>query len=251
MKLASKTISIRALVSFAVLGLAVLLAPMSVFAQNQSPEANDDSAVTAMNTAVNVDVVNNDSDPDGTLNLASVEKKSGPTSGTAVYDVDTETFIYTPNPGFFGIDTFTYTVKDNENAESLPATVTIEVVEATAVPFNVIPKKLNMNKKGVVPVTIRGRDEFEVATIEPSSIVIRIDYQGANLAPKRVKVPGHSNRINLKLDAQEIIQEIIDVFGEINKGDEITLYLTGELIGGGAIFGQDMVIITGQPKDQN
>ena len=41
-------------------------------------------------------------------------------------------FTYTPNTGFFGIDSFTYHAVDNEGADSNVATVTIDVTEAMA-----------------------------------------------------------------------------------------------------------------------
>jgi hypothetical protein len=260
MKLDSKTISIRALVSFTVLGLAVLLAPLGVFAQT-APVARNDYAVTLKDAPITIDVAHNDYDSDGDLNLTSVAIPTtgpgAPAHGVAVSNPD-GTVTYTPTGGFTGKDSFTYTISDNTLQASEPATVTIEVLaEATVVvSFNVIPKKLNMNKKGVVPFVIRDTEEFNVEDIDLESISIMIDpssTNGINLK-KPAKRPGHSNRINLKIGGQDIIQEIVAAYEEVKKGDEITLYLTGNLkteSGGGEIFGQDTVIITGQPKHQD
>jgi hypothetical protein len=127
----------------------------------------------------------------------------------------------------------------------------VSVIVAAEVDFTIIPKKLNMNKRGVVPAVIRGTKELDVGDINQDNkpFSIKLDLASGDEIPvKSAKTPGHSNRINLKLDAQDIISEIIAVFEEINKGDVIKLYLTGELSDGKPIFGEDVVIITGQPK---
>jgi hypothetical protein len=110
-----------------------------------------------------------------------------------------------------------------------------------------------MNKKGVVPFVIRGPEEFDVEDIALGTISIMIDpssTNGINLK-KPAKVPGHSNRINLKIGGQDILQEIVAAYEEVKKGDEITLFMFGQLSeDGSTIFGQDTVIITGEPKHQ-
>ena len=258
MKLASRKISIRTLLPIMVFGLAVLLAPVGVFAQTD-PVARNDYAVTPFNMPITIDVAYNDYDLDGDLNLSSVEifepVPPSPTHGTAVSNHD-GTIAYTPPLDFpGGRDSFQYEICD-DTGPCATATVTVQVLEAGTVPvsFDVIPKKLNMNKKGVVPFVIRSTEEVKVTSIDLDSIEIMIDPsspQGINLK-KPAKAPGHSNRINLKIGGQDILQEILDAFGEVFKGDEITLYLFGNIEGDpeAKIFGQDTVIITGQPKKE-
>jgi hypothetical protein len=97
------------------------------------PTANDDFAQTNANQAVTIQVLANDTDPDGPnkLNPASVAlvAHSGPSNGTARINAD-GSITYTPNSGFFGTDGFQYTVKDVNNATSNPARVSITVVNA-------------------------------------------------------------------------------------------------------------------------
>ncbi|MFC1479469.1 Ig-like domain-containing protein [Planctomycetota bacterium] len=89
---------------------------------NQSPTAADDAASTAENIAVNVDVLANDSDPDGDpLFIASITQ---PSDGTAVKKCSK--VVYTPDTGFTGLDTFTYTVSDGNGGSDI-ATVTVTV----------------------------------------------------------------------------------------------------------------------------
>jgi hypothetical protein len=75
------------------------------------PVANDDAASTAHNTPVVINVAANDTDPDADLVLSSVTILSGPANGSAVSNGD-GTVTYTPNPGFSGLDTFTYEICD-------------------------------------------------------------------------------------------------------------------------------------------
>jgi lysophospholipase L1-like esterase len=96
---------------------------------NQNPVAADDSAVTNQDTAVTINVLANDSDPDGdTLLPDTVEVVSPPGHGTATAQSD-GTIVYQPNTGFTGpTDSFTYRVQDNKGAISKTATVTVTIV---------------------------------------------------------------------------------------------------------------------------
>ena len=89
------------------------------------PVANDDIAVTGENESVSIDVLANDTDGDGDpLTIMSV---SVPSHGTATHDG--AAVIYTPEPGFIGTDTFTYTITDN-NEEMARGDVLITVKRA-------------------------------------------------------------------------------------------------------------------------
>ena len=63
-----------------------------------------------------------------------------PDNGTVTLDANTGHFVYTPNGGFFGTDTFTYRVstRDNESSVNIPAdrfaTVTVNVTAVNDVP---------------------------------------------------------------------------------------------------------------------
>ena len=97
---------------------------------NLPPVAVDDAASTAAGATVVIDVRANDTDAGGTIDPESVAVIASPVSGQIVVNPD-GTVTYTPNPGFTGNDSFTYTVADNQGAVSAPATVTVTVT-ATA-----------------------------------------------------------------------------------------------------------------------
>ena len=92
---------------------------------NQPPVARNDSAMTARDAVVSINVIANDSDDVG-INAASVAIVTSPANGTAVPKGD-GTVTYTPGESFVGTDSFTYTVADGEGVVSNPATVTVTV----------------------------------------------------------------------------------------------------------------------------
>ncbi len=93
---------------------------------NDNPDAIDDTVGTAENTAVVVDVLSDDSDPENdTLTVASVGAAA---SGTPVINLD-NTITYTPNAGFVGDDSFTYTIDDGNGGSDI-ATVDVTVTSA-------------------------------------------------------------------------------------------------------------------------
>ncbi len=96
---------------------------------NDAPVANDDSYSMNQDTTLTVTapgVLGNDTDadPGDTLNSTVV---TFPTNGMLAPNAD-GSFMYTPNPGFTGVDTFTYKADDG-TAESNVATVTITVAD--------------------------------------------------------------------------------------------------------------------------
>lgn len=89
---------------------------------NHLPDAVDDAATTAVDTAAEIPVLLNDTDPDGDpLVVESV--------GTPIYGSTTTngtTVTYTPAANWSGTDTFSYTVSDGQGGTDT-ATVTVAV----------------------------------------------------------------------------------------------------------------------------
>jgi alkaline phosphatase len=102
---------------------------VTVVAVNQPPTAVDDSAATDRNTAVVIDVIANDTDPDGTIDPSTVVITRAPAHGKATANPD-GTVTYMPIESFVGTDTFQYTVEDNERATSNEAAATVTVVSS-------------------------------------------------------------------------------------------------------------------------
>ena len=99
---------------------------------NTDPVAVDDSATTPYQTAIDIDVLDNDSDPDG--DPITVTLTTAPANGTVAINPD-GTVKYTPNASYSGPDSFTYTISDGQGGTDT-ATVSITV---TAPPVNPPP----------------------------------------------------------------------------------------------------------------
>jgi len=84
----------------------------------------DDAASTDQGMPITINVLANDSDPDGDpLTVTSVTQAS---HGTVVNNGN-GTVKYTPNPIFSGMDTFTYTISDGHGGmDTATVTVTIQ-----------------------------------------------------------------------------------------------------------------------------
>ncbi len=102
-------------------------ATVTVTSVNDAPVAVDDAAATAVDTAVIVSVLANDSDADSDpLSVASVTQGA---NGSVVINGD-NTVTYTPNLSFSGTDTFTYTADDGQGGSD---TGTVTVYVGTAI----------------------------------------------------------------------------------------------------------------------
>lgn len=110
------------------------------------PAVNGDSYTAERDTTLVVSspgVLNNDSD---TFHLPlSIDSYTNPSHGTLVLNAD-GSFTYTPNPGYYGPDSFTYTAKDTFSYHNvgfsfssdplLPATVDITVISLPPIAGN-------------------------------------------------------------------------------------------------------------------
>ncbi len=94
---------------------------------NPVPAAGDDSVATPQDAAVTIGVLANDSDPDG--DPLTVTSTTAPTNGTVTINPD-GSILYTPDAGYNGPDSFTYTISDGQGGTTT-ATVNITVGPST------------------------------------------------------------------------------------------------------------------------
>jgi VCBS repeat-containing protein len=105
---------------------ATATATVTISGVNDAPTAGDDSAFVTSGSSVTIPVLANDSDPEG--DALTVLSASNGANGTVVVNPD-GTVTYTPNAGFAGNDSFTYTVKDANGATD---TATVALVVGVA-----------------------------------------------------------------------------------------------------------------------
>lgn len=77
---------------------------------NHAPNAADDSVVAFRDRPVSLDLTSNDDDPDG--DPLTVVSAGGASNGTVSIDPVSGNVTYTPDSGFTGNDSFTYTISD-------------------------------------------------------------------------------------------------------------------------------------------
>ncbi len=98
---------------------------------NQDPIAVNDGIITDYITPVTVNVLNNDTDPDGgsirVVSVGNPSKNGGTTSVTA----GGAAVLYTPADGFENVTSFSYTIEDGQGGRA-SATVTATVNECAA-----------------------------------------------------------------------------------------------------------------------
>ena len=97
---------------------------------NDGPVAADDTASTSQDTAVDIDVLSNDSDPDAN-DVLSVTSASA-ANGSVVINAD-GSLTYTPDAGFSGSDTISYEISDG-NGGTASATVDVTVSDTNDMP---------------------------------------------------------------------------------------------------------------------
>ncbi len=117
---------------------------------NLPPIAGNDSAAVNRGASVDINVLSNDSDPEGSLDPASVVA-TPPQHGT-VQNLGGGVLRYTHDGGSTTSDSFTYTIRDNQGAVSNPATVSITVhnpgAGALSATSNAAPGTVNLSTAG-------------------------------------------------------------------------------------------------------
>jgi VCBS repeat-containing protein len=103
---------------------------------NDVPVAVNDVLTVAEGAGGNVNVSTNDTDADGTIDIASIAIAQNPTHGTAIANAD-GTVTYTHDGSETTNDSFTYTIKDNNGLVSGIATVTVTVTPVNDAPVAV------------------------------------------------------------------------------------------------------------------
>jgi large repetitive protein len=159
-------------------GFATSTVTMTVINTNDLPIAVNDVATTLEDTPVSLNVLTNDSDPDG--NPLTVVKAVAP-NGTVVIGRD-GLITYTPNLNFNGTDIITYTITDGTGA-LVTATVTV-----TVTPVNDAPTDGNESVSAiggsplVIPVLANAadvdRDTLTVVSAVPSIGIVVINPDG-------------------------------------------------------------------------
>lgn len=125
-------------------------ATITVTPVNDPPIAKDDYAKTDKNAAVIINVLNNDEDVDS---VPTIKSFAGAKNG--IVSRSGSGLKYTPNPGFFGEDSFKYTITDGQY--DAPATVYITVSDVNDAPV-VAPDRVDTYVGQAVTINVLAND---------------------------------------------------------------------------------------------
>ena len=110
---------------------------LTVNPANDAPVAVVDSASTAEDTPVEIDVLSNDTDVDlADGDVLTIVSSSGVDHGTVSIATDNKTLTFTPEANWSGSEEFTYIMRDTANSTS-SATVTVSVSPVNDAPIGV------------------------------------------------------------------------------------------------------------------
>jgi len=148
-------------------------ATVTITVRNRQPEAdgenNGNYSVTYQDVRV---AVGSASDLDGTINASSLTLVTLPLHGTVeVQPTDEGYFQYTPDSGFLGTDSFSFTVKDDRGALSNVGMVTIDVLDPNQRPVatdDLASAKLNTR----VTIDVLANDYDGDGSLDASSLTI-------------------------------------------------------------------------------
>ena len=216
---------------------------------NDTPVAADDRALTSASKPLVIDLLGNDTDVDGdTLSILFAED---PANGTVVNNQN-GTVTYSPDNGFFGEESFRYTVSDG--TETAEATVTVSVMNLP-VPVVDEPQELFFDgtRGSVVETPHSAVYALSDATLSFTFNASNTNGQQGLFAKDATGFSGGGNHLAVYLDGTELVvriqgesdQEIISIPG-ISSGTDYsfaiafgpqgaTLFLDAEAVAGTSV----------------
>lgn len=147
---------------------------INVTGVNDLPAAVDDSASLREDDSVEIAVTANDSDSDGSLDLTSVHIILVPSHGAATVDAVTGAVTYRPAANYAGADSFTYVVRDDSNAVSNIATVSLTVTPVNDAPLT-RPDAVNVREDTPLRINVTGNDVDVDGSLNLASLEIVTD----------------------------------------------------------------------------
>jgi alkaline phosphatase len=148
---------------------------------NRAPIAADDTASTTVDTAVAIDVLGNDRDPDN--DPLTVSLSVMPTYGSASVNPD-QTILYQPGQGFGGEDTFEYLISDGKGGEAGGVVVVTvsqppgdNTVHVETIEMGLVSAGKNWKSKAVVTILDQSGNPSGAATVVGDWLLNDVPFQ--------------------------------------------------------------------------
>jgi gliding motility-associated-like protein len=160
---------------------------VTVSAVNDPPVANNDAGNSTEDNVLNINVIANDTDPDGSINGSTIDLnplspgiQNTITNSTGTFTASTASpgiVIYTPASNFTGAATATYTVNDNGGLTSNSATITIAVSAANDAPV-AVNDAVTTTEDTPVKFDVTANDTDTDGTIDKATVDLNITAAG-------------------------------------------------------------------------
>ena len=200
-------------------------------AANLPPIALADAATTPENQPVNIDVLENDSDPDGdpapadTLTISAI---ADPPHGTATLDAAgagtaDDTIDYVPDTCFFGTDVFTYTVSDG--SLTAEGTVAVDVIGDGGDCFKTVAPCRIYDSRDDEPLTAGTPRDIQIAdlcSVPPSVAAVSINIT--------VVVPSANGRLTVYPGTTEPDTSTLNFLAGQNRANNALVGVLGGLL---------------------
>jgi hypothetical protein len=181
---------------------------VTVTPENDAPVAGDDALTTEMDTQGSVDVLANDVDVDGDALALETDSWSDPEHGSVSCEPASGVCTYTPDPGYLGPDSFTYTVTDGQETDEGLVTVTVEEPNAAPGCGAVKPSKAKLwpPEHQLVLVSLSGATDpdgdplaYAITAVTQDEKVKKVAGKG-DKKPDAQRVSGHPSQIRLRAE---------------------------------------------------
>ncbi len=166
-------------------GAASIVVAIDIADVNEPPVAVEDSATTDEDTAIEVPVLENDSDEDAGASL-SIASATQPRNGGVIVGAGGG-ITYTPNTNFHGEDLFTYVVSDGAAIATGSVNVAVNAVNDAPVAVGRIPRQKVEIGGGTLDLELSGffsdpDGDSLVYAAEPSPAIVTVAVEGSSLA---------------------------------------------------------------------
>ncbi len=191
-----------------------------------APTAVDDAFTLDENETIILNVLGNDSDPDGdSLSIAGI---TSPMSGSITLNAN-NTLIYTPATDFNGIVTFAYTATDGSTTDE--ATVTLTIGDGSTSPgiedttFEVAENSVTGASVGTIVVTDPDPDATLTFTLDPAD-----NGGGAFAIAAATGEITVDDSAELNHEAQDAIAFTVQVTDDSNEPLDLTAAITVDVL---------------------
>lgn len=181
---------------------------VTVTPENDAPVADDENLITQMDAPANVDVLAGDADVDGDTLAIETGSWSDPANGSVGCNETTGVCTYTPDAGYVGPDSFTYSVTDGQATDEGLVSVTVEELNTRPSCTGVKPsdKKLWPPEHQLVAVKLSGATDpdadplaYWITGVTQDEKVKKVAGKGDE-KPDAKRVSGKPDQIKLRAE---------------------------------------------------